>query len=272
MKSAGVNRASIGVQSFDDANLKFLGRKHSSKEAELALKAVSELFDNFSFDLIYALPKQDITGLKKELKKALSFARDHLSMYQLTIEKGTEFFTEYNKGKLILPKDDLAVEMYDLVGDKFARKGFKNYEISNYAQRGRESKHNLTYWKYNDYIGIGPGAHGRISNNFTKEGTTNIYHPGRWLSAMQQKGIGLQKKEPIEGNDYLEEFVLMGMRLQEGISRKDFLSKIGGEIEEMLNVGKLLRNNLVKIDKKAIRATPDGRLVLNQLISELLAE
>lgn len=272
MKNAGVNRVSVGIQSFDDNNLKFLGREHSAKEAMAALEEVQSSFDNFSFDLIYALPEQTVADVKKEIKQAMEFCRKHISMYQLTIEKGTPFFGDHAMGKFKLPDEDVAVDMYETVDEMLGKHGLQSYEVSNYASAGFESRHNLAYWKYGEYVGIGPGAHGRIANHNGRVATVNIYHPQRWLASVEAKGAGLQNHEPIEGQAYLEEYLLMGLRLAEGISKEDFFQRIGQQPEEILQFSKLVKSGFLEVDKQGFRTSKKGRLLLNHLLSALITK
>jgi putative oxygen-independent coproporphyrinogen III oxidase len=225
-KSAGINRVSIGVQSFDEDNLKFLGRRHDRKQAIHAIESAGNIFGNFSFDLIYALPAQNTDNWGKELDFALSFGSPHISLYQLTIEKGTPFYADHNKGKFKLPEEELQTELYLLTLEKCKKAGLERYEISNFAKRGFESRHNLNYWLQNDYIGIGPGAHGRIEEgdkgSGTRVATMDIHHPGNWLEAVEAKGHGTQTTEILSRKEILEELIFMGLRIREGIKLNKF--------------------------------------------------
>ena len=221
-KAAGINRVSIGVQSFDEANLKFLGRRHDKKQAIHAIESAGKIFGNFSFDLIYALPAQNLDNWGKELDYALSFGSPHISLYQLTIEKGTPFYADYGKGKFKLPTEELQTDMYLLTLEKCREKGLDRYEISNFAKHGFESKHNLNYWLQNDYIGIGPGAHGRIHEGKDKFETMDIHHPQNWLEAVEKNNHGTQSKELMNKKEILEELIFMGLRIREGIKLSKF--------------------------------------------------
>jgi putative oxygen-independent coproporphyrinogen III oxidase len=192
-KAAGINRVSIGVQSFDENNLKFLGRKHDKKQAIHAIEQAGKIFGNFSFDLIYALPSQNLDNWGKELDYALSFGSPHISLYQLTIEKGTPFYADYHKGKFKLPEEELQTDLYLLTLEKCKAKGLERYEISNFAKRGYESQHNMNYWLQNDYIGIGPGAHGRINElevgSWKLEEKQRLYPHPETLSSLRSQSI-----------------------------------------------------------------------------------
>ncbi len=270
-KNAGVNRVSIGLQSLRDDNLKFLGREHSAKEAAESIVQAGNIFDNYSFDMIYALPGHTVQAWKEELGEALKMARHHISLYQLTIEKGTPFFKAHADGEFVLPDEDTAAELYNVTNEMAGKAGFDTYEVSNYARAGFESKHNLNYWKHGEYVGIGPGAHGRLNNNIgTREATTNIYNPKNWLTSVEDKSTGLQSKEPIEGERLLEEFLIMNLRLKEGFSRQKFIDLFAATPEEKLNLDKMIKGGFVEVGEDYIRATKKGFLVLNSVISKLI--
>lgn len=272
IKAAGVNRISMGVQSFNDKNLKFLGRGHSSEEAKSALREVRRIYDNYSFDIIYALPGQSLDELNSEIKTALSLSANHLSLYQLTIEKGTPFFADHASGKFILPDEDMSTQMYELVESSLSKVGLENYEVSNYAKPGFESRHNLTYWRYGEFLGIGPGAHGRLRRSTNIEATVNIHKPEKWLSSVLEKGSGVQKRDEIDSQSVLEEFLIMGLRLKSGISNDNFINEIGSRPEEVLDFSSLRKHGLIEADELGFRATKSGRLVLNSVIAKLLQD
>ena len=263
-KDAGINRVSIGVQSLNDADLHKLGRKHSVSEAMEVIKSAASLFDNFSFDLIYARSGQSVQAWQIELRRALEFARDHISLYQLTIEKGTEFFAMHKAGKLILPKDDDSARMYEITEEELDKKGFHRYEISNYAKAEYVSgeidstnieqnycQHNMTYWRYGEYLGIGPGAHSRLHESASyvdKERHGNgrggkaveaimMYHkPDKWISAVQDLGHGTQSRNYLRDGEIAEELVMMALRLSEGLYDKRLQGVTGKSIKEVIDV------------------------------------
>ncbi len=224
---AGVNRVSIGVQSFDEDALKFLGRAHSAAQAIAAIELAKKIFPRLSFDLIYARPGQTEASWRAELAMALSLAADHLSLYQLTIEAGTKFATSYARGEFALPEDELAAGLYDATEDEAAKFGLRQYEISNYAVPGAESRHNLAYWRYQDYAGIGPGAHGRLTHDGTRIATSRHRAPEPWAEMVERVGHGTTHYDIIGRTDQAREALLMGLRLAEGIDAGIFLDRTG---------------------------------------------
>ena len=247
-RAAGVNRVSIGVQSFDEAELKFLGREHNAGDARTAIKYASEIFDNYSFDLIYALTTQTPSGWEKQLTEALKLAGNHISLYQLTIERGTNFYER----KVPVPHDEQAAEFYEVTQNVTASHGLPSYEISNHAKPGFESKHNLTYWRYGDYLGIGPGAHGRINGC----ATVMTRSPEKWLENPLESSLELTETEKFE------ERVMMGIRLKEGLPAK--LKK------QLNNFEMLQKEGFIEETRGRIRATNKGFLMLNSVTGKLL--
>ncbi len=271
-KDAGINRVSIGVQSFDEAALKFLGRVHDSKQAINAIEQAGKIFGNFSFDLIYALPGQNLDSWKKELDFALQFRSPHISLYQLTIEKGTPFYADFHAGKFKLPEEELQTELYLTTVEKCKKNGLERYEVSNFAKPGFESKHNLNYWLQNDYIGIGPGAHGRIHEGKNKIATMDIHHPQNWLEAVEQKGEGTQSKEVLGKKEILEELVFMGLRIREGIKLSKF-TVLGSQFSELFDkslIQKLCDEGLMEVDNQRVRLTDRGMLMHTNIVKKLL--
>ncbi len=268
---AGINRLSLGVQSFDDEALKFLGRKHDANIARDALSAALEVFPRTSFDLIYSLPGQSNSSLKKELSEALSYGAKHISAYQLTLETGTPFFYLAQRGKLKLPRDEVAADQYEIVQDLFYKAGLKSYEISNYAILGEECRHNLLYWRSLDWIGVGPGAHGRKTSKKGRIATTQHRSPEQWISAVESGFSGIESSVYLKKNEIYEEFLLMGLRLKEGIEDSKFQALTGTGIEE--SFGKILfefvKAGLLEWDGKRLSASDSGRLVLDALVSKL---
>lgn len=270
-RAAGVNRMSLGVQSLNDAELKRLGRLHNAAEARAAIDLARRTFPRLSFDLIYARPDQTLHGWRAELEEAISLAADHLSLYQLTIEEGTPFFDLHRRGRLVVPDDDHAADLYALTQEVTAANGLPAYEISNHAQPGCESRHNLTYWRSGTWAGIGPGAHGRLNMNDARRATANERHPENWLTQVEQHGHGMVTNEPLGTDDAGEEMLLMGLRLAEGLDvpRYEHLANKTLDphrIETLQNYGMINTTS-----DGRLYATLQGRMVLNSVIAELAA-
>ena len=268
---AGVSRVSMGFQALNDRDLQRLGRMHSVAEAYQALDIARKYFDRVSFDLIYARQDQAVADWRAELSKALDLAVDHLSLYQLTIEPGTAFGDRYARGRLKgLPPEDSAAEMYEVTQEICEKAGLPAYEVSNHARPGAESRHNLIYWRYGDYIGIGPGAHGRITLEGQKFATEAWSMPQRWLDGVAQ---GSSEKQPtaLTGTDQASEYMMMGLRITEGIdlTRYSTLAKspLSGEtVSHLQDIG------MVDTDGVRLWATASGRMVLNRVIEALLPD
>jgi len=272
-RSAGVNRVSLGIQALDDASLKFLGRQHSAGEALEAIELAARNFDRYSFDLIYARPGQTVKSWQAELDRALGFAADHLSVYQLTIEQGTQFATLHARGDFILPDDELAGELYELTQAHLSAAGMPSYEISNHAHPGQASRHNLTYWRYGDYVGVGPGAHGRLTLDGQKWATRQAKAPETWLARVEADGHGTQETEVVEPEARAEEMLMMGLRLAEGIPRQRFRDELGLEAEDLIDLtalGHLTEGGFVTLDEHRLAATDAGRQRLNAVLASLL--
>ncbi len=270
--AAGVNRVSIGVQSFDDAALKFLGRGHSAGQARAAIELARKIFPRLSFDLIYARPQQSLRAWRAELDLALGLAADHLSLYQLTIEQGTKFATLYGRGEFLLPEGDLAAALYDETELAAARFGLLPYEVSNYAKPGGESRHNLAYWRYEDYAGIGPGAHGRLTFGGRLYATSRHRAPEIWAGLVEDKGSGSTVEEEIGALDRAREALLMGLRLSEGIAFQQFRARTGMPIADAVDrrVFELaLAEGYLTQTRTHLIATPEGRKRLDALLPEL---
>ena len=271
-RAAGVNRVSVGIQSFDDAALRFLGRAHSAEEASQAITIAQQSFDRVSFDLIYALPGQTRAAWEAELSAALSRGTGHLSLYQLTIEKGTPFYSDHRKGVFALPDEDLAADLYELTGEMTSNAGFRAYEVSNYALCGQESRHNLVYWRGGDYIGVGPGAHGRLTLNGERLRTEQIPAPAGWLSAVAADGHATRVFDPVSVDEQIDEFLMMGLRLADGIDRALFARIVGRPLDDCIDTTKaaLLEDaGLLVSDERALRATAAGMQRLNALIAAI---
>jgi len=268
--AAGVNRVSIGVQSLDPAALGFLGREHSAAQAIAAIELGAKIFPRLSFDLIYARPGQSVAAWRAELRAALSFAADHLSLYQLTIEAGTKFATLYQRGAFALPDEDLAAALYEATAEEAAQFGLQSYEISNYAKPGRESRHNLAYWRYEDYAGIGPGAHGRLTLRGGLYATSRHRAPEAWAE-LAEAGASC-REDIIPMPDRAREALLMGLRLAEGIARPYFEARTGvallDAVDPMILEAAIAEGYLVLTDER-LTATGEGRQRLDALLPRL---
>ncbi len=270
-RAAGVNRLSLGVQSLDDSALKALGRIHDAAEARRAVELAREVFPRLSFDLIYARPAQTLRAWRAELNAAIALAADHLSLYQLTIEPETPFFRLQEAGKLKVPDPERAAEFYALTQDVAAARGLPAYEISNHAAPGAESRHNLTYWRYQDYVGVGPGAHGRVSVDGTKRATMSEKHPERWLARVESEGHGLVVDEALSLEEAADEMLLMGLRLREGVAADRYL-KMSGRDFSPARLAFLREHGFIEsCGDGRLRTTHDGWLVLDSVVADLAA-
>ncbi|MEH6629487.1 MAG: radical SAM family heme chaperone HemW [Halopseudomonas aestusnigri] len=275
---AGINRVSLGIQSLNDDDLRFLGREHSAQEAMQAIDIARNNFERFSFDLIYARPEQNITSWRQELEQALAEGTEHLSLYQLTIEENTAFHGARRRGELSELNPDKAAELYDVTNEIMEKNGLPNYEISNYARVGQESRHNLTYWKYGDYIGIGPGAHGRLTlsdNGLLGKKIATRQHraPEIWLNTVEQAGHATRTYNTVSIVDRFEEMMMMGLRLEEGISLQAITDETGDDFINQIDqvrLKQLCDEQLLVITDDKIWATSSGRTRLNSLLSYLL--
>ena len=268
---AGVNRLSMGVQALNDADLHKLGRMHSVAEARAAFDIARACFDRISFDLIYARQDQSREAWRSELSEALSMAADHLSLYQLTIEPGTAFGARHSKGGLKgLPDDDHAADMYLETQDICAAAGMPAYEVSNHAAPGAESRHNLVYWRQGDWAAVGPGAHGRMTLNGTRYATEAHRAPGEWLAAVGAQGRGESLREALPLDDRALEYLLMSMRLSEGMEVSRY-ENLAGTTLPAARVSDLLQLGLIEVLAGRVRATDQGRPVLNGILRELAA-
>jgi oxygen-independent coproporphyrinogen-3 oxidase len=268
LAAAGVNRLSLGVQSFDDSALRFLGRAHSASEGLAALEIAQRHFPRVSFDLIYALPGDTESGWAATLDRALGFGTGHLSLYQLTIEPGTRFATMVAKHEFEPLGEDQAAALYELTAVETAAVGLPAYEISNHARPGQESRHNLTYWRSGDYAGIGPGAHGR------RLGLRTVRHrkPENFLAAVARNGHGIVEEAPLTLREAADEALVMGLRLAEGIDPGRIAERLGvPSLVDSRAVDGLMRSGHQDRDGERIRATPAGRLVLDHVLTEIAA-
>ncbi len=235
-RASGINRVSIGLQSLNDSSLKILGRKHSSKEAIQAVNSAAKIFKHYSFDLIYAIPEQTLSSWQEELKLALEIAGEHISLYQLTIEKGTPFFKLYHNKELILPSNDDSADMYEWTKDYLGQNNYHHYEISNYSQPNKECIHNLCYWYYDEYIGIGPGAHSRLHNDSNCiESVMMTHKPDKWLMMVDNYGHGIQTQQLLTKEEIVKEAFMMGTRLSCGINEQHFYKITDFKFAQILN-------------------------------------
>ncbi len=271
-RDAGVNRVSLGVQSLDEAVLRFLGRRHDAGEARAALALARAIFPRLSFDLITARPGQTVASWRMELRAALALANDHLSLYQLTIEPGTAFAAMHRRGELVELDEDTAAAIYDATAEETARRGMAAYEISNHARPGAESRHNLAYWRYGDYAGIGPGAHGRVSLGTALLATRRHRAPESWAALVEDQGHGTTAEDPVAPQERAREALLMGLRLAEGIEPARFAARTGVNLADALETAMLraaIEEGYVVFDTR-LRATPSGRRRLDALLAAIV--
>ena len=267
-RAAGVNRVSMGIQALNDPDLKRLGRLHSVAEARSALAVAKAYFDRVSFDLIYARQDQTLEAWQSELTQAIEMSAGHLSLYQLTVEPGTAFGFRAQAGKLGgLPDEDLSADMFEVTHEICAQAGLHGYEVSNYSLKSLESKHNMIYWRGGDYIGIGPGAHGRLTLSGTRHATRTALAPQAWLERVAQRNTGTSHQEILAPQDHANELIMMGLRVSDGISRR----RIEGVAGAPLNIpDHLLDLGLLELSDSQLRATRTGRPLLNQLVQALM--
>lgn len=268
--AAGVNRVSMGVQALNDADLKALGRMHSVAEARAAFDIARSVFDRVSFDLIYARMGQTEAAWRAELSEALAMAVDHLSLYQLTIEAGTRFADLYRLGKLSVPDEDRAAAMYDITQEVCSMAGLPAYEVSNHARPGSESRHNLIYWRYGDYVGVGPGAHGRLTLHGGRIATETLLAPVPWLDACEADGTGIAVESTLTGAEQAAEYLMMSLRLSEGSDPARYAA-LAGEPLAASRVGGMVELGMLQDREDRLVATAQGRLLLNAVLGELLA-
>ncbi len=267
---AGVNRVSMGMQALNDADLRRLGRLHSVAEGRRAFDIARSVFDRVSFDLIYARQDQPLDAWRAELTEALSMAIDHLSLYQLTIEDGTAFGARHAAGKLRgLPEDEAAADMYLLTQEICDAHGMPAYEVSNHARAGAESRHNLIYWRYGDYAGIGPGAHGRLTLNGARQATDTPKAPNAWLEAVESLGTGELPRAALPRDEQAIEYLLFGLRLAEGISADRYRALWGQDLPQD-RLEYLSDLGMIQVDQGRISATKAGMPVLNAILRELM--
>lgn len=268
-KHAGINRVSLGIQSLNPDVLKFLGRTHTGDEAVKAIDVAQKTFDRYSFDLIYARPNQTWKDWERELKEALLLVNGHISLYQLTIEPQTAFYTAYARGDWQLPSEEEQANLYIQTNNLLASKGLEAYEISNYAVKGQECRHNLAYWRYEDYIPIGPGAHGRMTL-IEKQALRNFKAPETWLQAVKDRGHGLQEALPLTNEEQFTEALLMGLRLKDGILKEKLMAlnpERFNTLKPLLN--KFIEEGVMIASPSHLKVAPKSRLVLNYIVERL---
>ncbi len=268
--AAGINRLSLGLQALDDADLRVLGRPHDLAQGLAALETAQNTFDRVSFDLIYDRPGMTTTSWEAELARAIGFGTSHLSLYQLTLEPGTRFTSLHAKGKLTLPPPETSADLFDLTREMTEKAGLFAYEVSNHARLGAESRHNLAYWTYGDYAGIGPGAHGR------REGvaTERLKKPETWLAAVSANGHGMASSVALTPDERATEALVMGLRLAAGIDTAHFAARTGRSIDTILcpdRVARLVDQGLLAHDARCLRLTPAGQPFVDAVLREIAA-
>jgi putative oxygen-independent coproporphyrinogen III oxidase len=273
-RDAGVNRVSLGVQALNDEALRFLGRGHNASEAIAAVEMAHACFDRVSFDLIYARPGQTVAAWSNELKEALVLAGEHLSLYQLTIEPGTAFHSLHQRGAFAIPDDDEGGALYEATGNILQQAGLPAYEISNHARPGAESRHNLVYWRAQEYIGVGPGAHGRLRDEAGQYAATRTHRaPAVWLDRVEREGHAVVERNVVAPDERLIEVLMMGLRLREGVPLARLWRETGHSPDEIFDpevLHDLTDAGYVEITDRALRATASGRQRLNPVLSALL--
>jgi putative oxygen-independent coproporphyrinogen III oxidase len=271
--AAGVNRLSLGIQALDPAALRFLGRRHDRHEAIAAIALARDAFPRYSFDLIYARPGQSIAAWDDELGEALTLAGTHLSLYQLTIEPGTAFGNRAERGEILTADEDTAAALFEMTQERLAAAGMPAYEISNHARAGAECRHNLAYWRYEDYLGIGPGAHGRVTRGHGKLATQQRRAPEAWLAAIEETGSAFDETTPIAPETAVEEMLMMGLRLSEGVSRARLEALADRTAEDLFGpaLSRLVDGGFLTLDDDRLVATAAGRQRLNAVLAALLA-
>ena len=274
-RAAGVNRVSLGVQALDDGALRFLGRGHDAAEARAAVALAQRIMPRSSFDLIYARPGQDVAAWRAELAEALALADDHLSLYQLTIEKGTPFWRQEREGAFAIPDGDSGRALYDLTQEATGKAGFAAYEVSNHGRGGDACRHNLAYWRYDDYVGVGPGAHGRIAPaDGGRQAVRQHAGPETWLAAVERDGHGTAEMRAIGADEQAREMLMMGLRLAEGVSETRLVERTGCDPDRTIDraaLKRLVAAGYLERSGDRLCATDAGRPLLNSLLVALLA-
>jgi len=272
-RAAGVNRVSIGAQALDDRALAFLGRRHVRGEAEAAIALALATFPRVSFDLIYARPGQTPAAWREELARALAYGTEHLSLYQLTLEPGTRFQALAERGELTLPPDDEQAALMDVTAELTEKAGLPAYEVSNHARAGAACRHNLVYWRTEDWIGVGPGAHGRFGQGAARRAVVRRKLPEAWLAAVEAEGNGTESDAPADADERVGEALMMGLRLADGIEAGRFAAATGMTLDEAVppvRLAPLVEGGFLVRDRAGLRATPHGMRVLNGVVRRLL--
>ncbi len=270
-RAAGVNRVSLGVQALDDTDLKALGRMHSVAEAMAALDIAARHFERFSFDLIYARPGQSPAQWRAELAEGIRRAGGHMSLYQLTIEPETMFERLFKAGKITMPDEDSARELWDITQEMTEQAGLPSYEVSNHARPGEESRHNLIYWRYGEYAGVGPGAHGRLITPRGRLAQSTEKHPEMWATIVQADGHGIIEEDVLSAEEQGDEYLLMGMRLREGIDIERF-AQLRGQPLDAGRIASLVEDGMIEQTPDGrIRVTREGMAVLDSVVADLAA-
>ena len=269
-RDAGVDRLSLGIQALKDADLTSLGRLHTAAEGRAAFEIARSIFPRVSFDMIYARMGQTVEAWRRELRSALGAAVDHLSLYQLTIEPGTRFFELHDAGRLTTPEEEVAAALYEVTQELCDAAGMPAYEISNHARPGAESRHNLVYWRYGDYAGVGPGAHGRLTDGAARYATATLRDPAGWLEKVEKTGEGLTDLTPVSAAQQADEMLLMGLRLREGVDLARHARLAGAPLPEA-RIRPLEEDGFVSRRGDQLAATRKGRPVLNAILRNLVA-
>jgi oxygen-independent coproporphyrinogen-3 oxidase len=267
-RAAGINRVSVGVQALNEQDLKALGRQHTVEEALEAFQLAATIFPRVSFDLIYARPGQTMAQWRDELARALAYSQGHMSLYQLTIEEGTAYFDLHSRGALVVPRVDVAADLYDVTQELTEKAGLPAYEVSNHAKAGDESRHNLLYWRYGEYAGAGPGAHSRIAAGESRRAIAMEKHPETWRQLVAEKGYGIHEDVIVAPTEQAREYLLMGLRINEGIDLDRYQALAGAPLDSGKIAG-LKSMGLIKREGARLRATADGRRLLNAVITAL---
>ena len=266
----GINRISLGVQSFDDNELMFLGRDHNAKVAREALDAVATVFDRYSIDLMYGLPHHTVALWQGRLEEALSLGTRHLSLYQLTIEPETGFYRPFQRGDYKLPENSILADLFNLTHDVCADRGLLGYEISSFAALGQECRHNLHYWHYNSYFGVGPGSHGRVHHNGQTYALASMKNPLAWREGILNQAVGIVEKTPLTPAEVALERLYMGLRMRRGIQRSDFHALESGGYIDGQAYQRLRNQGLMGEDSQTIFLTREGRLRLDAVVVDLM--
>ncbi|CAM3770153.1 radical SAM family heme chaperone HemW [Litorimonas haliclonae] len=268
-RDAGINRLSLGVQTFHKSALEILGRDHNSKQALSALNLATSIFPSVSADLIFGWADQTLTDLNTDIEKVLESGVNHVSTYQLTIEPGTAFAKAETRGQVRAVEADVSADFFEVIMDRLQRAGFAHYEVSNFAKTGHKSGHNLAYWRGYDYVGVGPGAHGRLVIDGKKVSTIAALTPAQYWASVSETGMGIFEKETLSAEEWSEEYILMGLRTDEGVSLSKY-SEIRGKDMEESRFAPLIEEDFLSLDGNFLKATRKGRFLLNSVTDALL--